>query len=89
MFALLGVEGDLDVGAVRGMRDALDRYLQKRLAEEALVRGEEPPPATPKTPADRVAEELRPRLQPLRFLVNVEHGLRVIVEPIWEDLGLE
>jgi len=35
------------------------------------------------------AEELRPQLVPLRFLLTVEFGLRAIVEPVWEQLGLK
>ena len=30
VFSRLGVEADLDKATVRGMRDALDRYLKKR-----------------------------------------------------------
>lgn len=35
------------------------------------------------------AAELQPRLAPLRFLTTREYGLRTIVEPVWERLGLK
>ena len=100
IFSRLGVEQNLDMPTVRGMRDALDRYLIKRFGEEAVrkadqedaARQEQAARSTPEGEAALVisaAAELRPKLAPLRFLTTVEYGLRTLVEPVWERLGLK
>ena len=90
VFAHLGVEEDVDLGAARGMRDALDRYIRRRMAEEAASASvEDAEKADPAEAVRSAAERLRPRLRPLRILTSREYGLRVIVERAWKDLGLE
>jgi len=94
VFSRLGVEEELDMGTVCSMRSALDRYLLKRFGPEALRQAQAADGAVPTAggAAERIvaaAEELRPQLAPLRFLLTVEFGLRAIVEPVWEQLGLK
>ena len=78
IFSQLGVEKDLDMPVVQGMRNALDRYLIKRFGEEAvraadrqdeLARAGKLSLATESVSS--LAEEFRPKLAPLRFLVTV------------------
>jgi hypothetical protein len=88
VFARLGAEDQLDVATVRSMRDAFDRYLQRRLKAEAAAAGGAVGPAATERAVEEVAKELRPKLEPLRFLTTREYGLRVIVEPVWKALGL-
>ena len=91
VFSRLGVEAELDKPTVKGMRDALDRYLRKRFGDD----GDVSPASDPKRPegqreiVEATAAELRPKLAPLKFLLTVDYGLRVIVEPVWKELGLE
>lgn len=82
VFANLGAEEDLDIGVASAMRGALDRYIQRRLREEAEAAGEEAPAV------ERIAKDLRPKLQPLRILASVDFGMRRIVESVWTSLGL-
>ena len=79
VFAQLGAEEDLDVAAVQSMRDAFDRYLQKRLAREG--RSEAVVAA-----AAASAQELAPAL---RILASREYGMRVLVTAAWKGLGLD
>lgn len=77
IFANLGREDALDDGVVRGMRDALDRYLQRRARE----RGE--------SVSDAVAPDAVKSLSPaLKLLASRDFGLRKLIEPIWEAVGL-
>jgi len=94
VFANLGAEEDLDMGLVKGMRDALDRYIKKRFGEDALKEevGDDTPEKKDEDTASvvkKAAAELAPKIRPLRFLLTVEYGLRTIVEPLWERLGLK
>lgn len=75
IFARLGTEEDLDLDTVRSMRDAFDRYLQKRLAGDAGV-GE-------------VAEEAQKLAPTLRVLASREYGMRLLVGAAWKGLGLD
>ncbi len=96
VFAQLGTEDRLDAKTVDSIKAALDRYLAKREAEEAAARGEAPesrPPTDSKraskaSSVKKAADELRPKLSALRLLASVDYGLRVILEPVWERLGL-
>ncbi len=38
---------------------------------------------------EQVAEELRPKLVALRMLATVDYGMRVLLEPVWERIGLK
>jgi hypothetical protein len=75
IFAQLGREDQLDDKTVRGMRDALDRYLQRRRTDHG-----EPP--------ELVADAVRVVVPALKILASREFGLRQIIEPVWDDLGL-
>lgn len=80
IFARLGAEEELDTQTVRGMRDALDRYLQKRLATE----GDEDAAAV----VAETATGVRAREPELRMLASRSMGLRAVVEPTWTRLGM-
>lgn len=88
IFARLGVEDQLDLGTIQSMRDAFDRYLQKRLARERPEAADEAASTTTERVVKETAAELRPKLEPLKFLATREYGLRVILEPVWKELGL-
>jgi hypothetical protein len=87
VFANLGAEEELDVETVRSMRDAFDRYLARRLREAGLPGEEERAPAAVETQA--AAKALRVREKSLRVLASRSYGLRMVLEPIWESLGLK
>lgn len=80
IFARLGIEEDLDTTQVRGMRDALDRYLQRRLGAEDAADGGEV--------VEDVAAKVRVKEAELRMLASRAYGLRAVVEPVWKGLGL-
>lgn len=88
IFARLGSSEELDSTTVRGMRDALDRYLQKRLAAEGQVTGEAGGGSEPSATVEGVARQVRLREPELRMLASRSCGLRAVVEPVWKGLGL-
>lgn len=79
IFAKLGAEEDLDIDMVRSARDAFDRYLQRRLEREGR-RAEV---------VQSAAAEKQPVAGALKVLASREFGLRVIVEAVWKQLGLD
>jgi len=87
IMARLGREDQLDLGQVRGIRDAFDRYLQRRLREAGLP--EEPLEVDREKEAEALATHTRAKQPELRMLVSRAYGMRAIVEPIWEALGLK
>lgn len=93
VFARLGADDQLDAATLRSMRDAFDRYLQKRLAREAAAADDGADGRDASAATERIvketAAELRPKLEALKFLATREYGLRVILEPVWKELGLQ
>ena len=79
IFAKLGAEEDLDLDMVRSARDAFDRYLRRRLEREGPGAGV----------VRAAADEKRSVAGSLRVLASREFGLRVIVEAVWKQLGLD
>lgn len=79
ILANLGREEDLDEATVTSMRNALDRYIQKRF-------GRAPKDAST---MEQAAKEVRSVAPHLRVLASRALGLRVIVEAMWVDLGLD
>lgn len=78
-FARLGREEDLDKEMVEQMRNAFDRYLQKRF-------GKDPPSSEDIVEA---AGEVEDRTPGLRLLASRAYGMRVVVEHVWKKLGLD
>jgi hypothetical protein len=88
IFARLGALEDLELDTVRSMREAFDRFLQRQLAEEGL-----PPEPAPEQGArveavERAADTVASAAPALRILASRAYGMRALVEPVWERLGL-
>jgi len=78
IFARLGREDALDRKRVREARDLLDQLLKDKFGDE--------PPA--REAVDAVAQQTRAKAPQLRVLTSRAHGMRVIVESVWNRLGL-
>lgn len=79
IFAQLGREEDLDLGTVSSMRDAIDRYLKRRMEREG--RSEEV--------VQEAAAKAQTVVPALRVLASREYGLRVLVAAAWKGMGLD
>ena len=83
IFARLGVEEDLDVETVKGMRSALDELI----AQLEAKRDVEAPPSAASVRS--VARRVRKHEGGLRILATRELGARQVVEAVWKRLGLD
>ena len=81
VFANLGAEENLDIPTVCGIRDALDRYIQQLQAKKS---GEELT-----TLIGKEAATLAPKMAQLKILCSKDYGVRVLLEPLWKQLGLK
>lgn len=86
IFANLGPESKLDTGTVRGMRDALDRYLAKRLAREREAAEGSPAPADA---VARASADTRKVSAALRVLGSRDFGWRHLLSRAWEATGIK
>jgi transposase len=84
VFAPLGLEEDVDLEVAEAVSAALERYLEARW--EAAVRRN--PAANKRDVVEAAAREFRPQVAPLRILSSRELGIRLLLEPVWEELGL-
>jgi hypothetical protein len=86
VFAPLREEASVDLEAAESMRAAMEVYLDARLMSML----ESDPDASRRALVERVATEFsgvrRPQIQ---ILKSREFGLRLLLEPVWEELGLK
>ena len=79
IFARLGREDDLDAKTVVQMRDALDRYIRKRFGDEVADQHA----------LEEAAKAVAPAVSTLQVLASRSFGMRVVVEHVYNDLGLK
>jgi hypothetical protein len=89
VFARLGREETLDVGVVRGIRSALDDLIQRLVERDAARTGVAPDEASTGRVAKQAARTVREQEPALRMLASRDFGLRHVVEPVWERVGLK
>ena len=94
VFARLGVEEDLDVEVVKGMRSALDKLvlqMMERDAAKARAAGpaETPSPSSPVDAVEALASKVRAHEGGLRMLTSRQFGVRQAVEAVWKRLGFD
>lgn len=80
IFANLGAEEDLDQTLVVGAVAALQRYIEQRWGQ-----GSDASKATQVTAA---ARKVRQSSAALKILCSKQLGLRLLLEPVWEELGI-
>jgi hypothetical protein len=85
VMARLGNEEDLDGGFIDQAIAALERYKLKRRQELAAVGESE----TPVEEAVAVKRYVKPLASSLRVLASKQLGVRLVVERVWKDLGLQ
>lgn len=79
ILARLGPEEDLDADTVVQMRNALDRYLRKRFGDEVADQHT----------LQEAAEDIAPLMPGMRMLASRAYGMRVVVEHVYNQLGLK
>ena len=85
ILARLGNEDDLDLDFVDAAIKALERYRKRRAAELAAQGKSE----TTMEEAVALQEHTRPTVARLRVLASRQLGVRLVVERVWKELGLE
>src|SRR5262249_9222118 len=88
IFARLGAEEDLQPELVAGMRNALDKLLERLIARDAAKSGEAAASAEAAI-VESVAAKVRAHEGGLRMLTSRELGVRRVVEAVWKRLGLD
>lgn len=84
MFASLGQEDDVDLEVVEAVALAMEKYVEARW----LIAQRREPNANKRDVVEAAAREFKPRVEPLQILSSRELGIRLLLEPIWEELGL-
>ena len=85
VMARLGREEALDGDMVDSMIAALERYRDKRrreLDEEGVCE-------TPVEEAEAIRQHVKPRAPAFRVLASKQLGVRLVVERVWKELGLQ
>jgi len=84
VFASLGQEEDVDPEVAEALSAAMDLYVETRW--QAARRRD--PGASKRDVVEAASREFKPRVEPLRILSSREFGVRLLLEPVWEELGL-